>query len=268
LRGLRRAYPGHRVVLAGPAGLEPLARLTGAVDGVLDTEPLGRVPGWPPELAVNLHDAGGPSTEPLRVVGAGQIWAYGEPDAPIWDPAEHEVARWCRLLAEHDVPCDPDALDLRTPDDEPPAAGLTVIHPGADPDRRWPASRWAAVAEQLHAAGHQVVVTGGTEDQDLARAVVVGSGLPERANLAGRLSLDELAALVAYARLVLCADGGLAHLATAYRTPSVVLFSSRSPDQWGPPPDRPQHRVLTAGSGDPRDIGVAEILDAVAAPAR
>ena len=51
---------------------------------------------------------------------------------------------------------------------------------------------------------------------------------------------------------MVCGDTGVAHLATALRTPSVVLFGPTSPALWGPPPDRPWHRPLWAGtSGDP-----------------
>jgi ADP-heptose:LPS heptosyltransferase len=58
--------------------------------------------------------------------------------------------------------------------------------------------------------------------------------------------------LVAAADRVVCGDTGIAHLATALRTPSVVLFGPTSPALWGPPPDRPWHRALWAGtSGDP-----------------
>jgi ADP-heptose:LPS heptosyltransferase len=66
------------------------------------------------------------------------------------------------------------------------------------------------------------------------------------------LFLLELAAPVAAARAVICPDTGVAHLATALGTPSVVLFGPVPPSEWGPPPDRPQHVALWAGRrGDP-----------------
>lgn len=70
--------------------------------------------------------------------------------------------------------------------------------------------------------------------------------------LAGRTGILDLARVVAGAGLVLCGDTGVAHLATATRTPSVVLFGPTPPSLWGPPPGRPIHRVLWAGRrGDP-----------------
>ena len=66
---------------------------------------------------------------------------------------------------------DPDALDLAVPAVPPPAAGVAVVHPGAAfPGRRWPAERFAAVARHLAAAGHDVRITGGPAEVELARA--------------------------------------------------------------------------------------------------
>jgi ADP-heptose:LPS heptosyltransferase len=71
---------------------------------------------------------------------------------------------------------------------------------------------------------------------------------------------------------VVCGDTGVAHLATAYRVPSVVLFGPTPPQEWGPPPDRPWHTVLWAGGrGDPHaaepDPGLLaiEVADVLAA---
>jgi ADP-heptose:LPS heptosyltransferase len=58
---------------------------------------------------------------------------------------------------------------------------------------------------------------------------------------------------VAAARVVVSGDTGVAHLATAYRRPSVVLFGPVSPALWGPPlrtgERGPQHVVLWHGDG-------------------
>ena len=77
-----------------------------------------------------------------------------------------------------------------------------------------------------------------------------------------RPDLLQLAALVARAELVICGDTGVGHLATAYRTPSVLLFGPTPPARWGP--RRGPHTVLWAGrTGDPHgtdpDPGLLEL---------
>lgn len=258
LRALRAAFPRHRLVLAAPAALAPLAALTGAVDEVLDTAGLAPLPPPPasPDVAVNLHGRGPQSHRLLLGTAPRRLVAFAHPaipqaaGLPRWRAAEHEVHRWCRLLTDCGVPADPNRLDLPAPPVPAPrvAANTTVIHPGTRYGaRRWPAERFAAVARDLHDRGEPVVVTGGAGEVPLARAVAAGAGLPATAVLAGRTDLLGLAGVVAAARRVVCADTGVAHLATAYRTPSVVLFGPVPPARWGPPPDRPRHRVLWAG---------------------
>lgn len=79
------------------------------------------------------------------------------------------------------------------------------------------------------------------------------AGLPRDRVLAGRTDLAGLTDVVGRAALVVCGDTGVAHLASALGTPSVVLFGPAPPDRWGPPPDGP-HVVLTDARrrrGDP-----------------
>ena len=82
-----------------------------------------------------------------------------------------------------------------------------------------------------------------------------------------RLSLLELVALVGRARLVVCGDTGVAHVASNYRTPSVLLFGPVSPAAWGPPADGP-HRVLWHGdgTGDPHGQQTDPALLAITVP--
>jgi ADP-heptose:LPS heptosyltransferase len=108
-----------------------------------------------------------------------------------------------------------------------------------------------------------VLVTGGPDEAGLAAEVAAGAGLGPEAVLAGRTTLAELAALVAAAGRVVCGDTGVAHLATAYGTPSVVLFGPVPPARWGPPPGR-RHVALWAGRtgspfADALNPGLAEL---------
>ena len=260
LRALRGARPGHDVVLAAPAALAPMAFLSGAVDRIWPTADLGAfvAPPDPVDIAVNLHGRGPESHGALSSVGSREFLAFGQPTlgyaGPPWRADEHEVSRWCRLVAEGwSVDADPTDLQLPAPATASAAPGAVVLHPGAAyPARRWPVERFAEVAAWARGRGLRAVVTGSADEAALAQRLVALAGLPPEAMLAGRTGLTELAALVAEARLVVSGDTGVAHLASAYRTPSVVLFGPTPPARWGPPEHGP-HVALWHGTdaGDP-----------------
>jgi ADP-heptose:LPS heptosyltransferase len=265
LRALRAAYPDRELALAAPGGLAPLVDLVGGVDRLVDTAGLDGPlrPGRAPEVAVNLHGRGPQSHRLLAAARPGRLVAFANVDAgfrdgPRWADDEHEVDRWCRLLSWYDIPTDRRDLGLRRPEVAGLPVGATLLHPGSNvPAKRWPAERFAALARALRERGHRVLVTGSPDERGLAERVAGAAGLPPAAVLAGRTDLGALAALVADARLVVSGDTGVAHLATAYGTASVVLFGPVPPAAWGPPPDRPRHRALWVGEGDwPRWDGV------------
>lgn len=272
LRALRAAYPADRLVLAAPEPLRGLVDLVEAVDELLPTAGLGalRRPHEPPRLAVNLHGRGPESIRDLAATGPGSVLTHHHPDfpghpGPAWRADLHEVDRWCRLLEYAGIRSDPTALRLRPPPTPTPAPEAVVIHPGAAyPARRWPPERFARVARELAADGRPVVVTGSPAEVPLAQAVAGRAGLPDSAVYAGRTDTTGLAALVAGAALVVCGDTGVGHLATAFGTPSVLLFGPTSPGTWGPPPTAECHIALWAGQlGDPHgdrpDSGLLEV---------
>jgi ADP-heptose:LPS heptosyltransferase len=248
LRGLRAAFPAERITLAAPGWLAPLIDLVDAVDEHLPVAGLGPYPLPSTRIAVNLHGRGPQSRQMLESARPGRLLSFNAVDGPVWRFDEHEVARWCRLLAWYGVSTEPGDLDLPAPQRIQMPAGRTIVHPGAKAgSRRWPPARYAAVARELHRAGHHVVVTGTAAERSLATLVASAAGLPAGRVLAGRTGLGELAGLVARARLVVSGDTGIAHLATAFRTPSVVLFGPMSPSMWGPPPERAYHRAIWHG---------------------
>lgn len=284
LRGLRRHFPGHRLVLATPGRLAQAARATGLVDDLLPASAPGRgVParldwsGPPPDIGVDLQGNGVDSHRLVSSTGPARIMAFAHPDlpqirGPAWNWDEHERARWCRLVAAYGVPADPDDTWLPAP--PPMAYRALLVHPGADaPARRWPADRFAAVARAGADAGMPVVISAGAGERHLAQHVAAMAGLPDTCVRTGAgedggdLPFDVLAALVASAAAVVCGDTGVAHLASAFGTPSVVLFGPVPPARWGPP-DRPQHKALwhPGALGDPHGDTVDPLLSSIQVP--
>jgi ADP-heptose:LPS heptosyltransferase len=271
LRGLRRALPDHRLLLVEPFALAPLTRLAVAVDEVVAGRELDPITSElpPVDLAVDLHGRGPESMQLLLVHEPGELWSFRHPHVPeseggpTWTADEHEVARWCRMCRHFGVPASESDLSVAVP---PPPRHLrrrVVVHPGASAvAREWPPERYAAVCQRL-AGAYPIVVTGSRSERALAQRVVDAAGLGASANLAGRLDLVQLAAVVGASTATVSGDTGIAHLATAVGAPSVTLFGPTPPALWGPPAD-PRHRVLWTGSrGDPHADAVFHGLLAI-----
>lgn len=253
LAALRRGFPQHRIVLAAPAWLEPLIELIDSIDELFDVpgleavtpESLGEV-----NVAVNLHGNGEESRTFVERLGARVNIVHRTatyPDGLPWADGIHERERWARLVAAYGAPADPQEISIRVPARRSAHCGAAVVHVGAaQASRFWPEDRFARVVSELRHDGHRVVLTGGSADVDRARAVARLSDTPAVDVLAGRIDLLEFASIVAAAPIVVSVDTGAAHLASAYGTPSVVLFGPSPPEEWGPPPG--PHIVLTDAS--------------------
>lgn len=259
LRGLRRAYPSARIVLASPAALGPLALWCTGVDEVAPTARLGQLC-WVdpvPDLAVNLHGRGPESIADLLSTGARRIVSHANAkfsgiSGPLWRDDVHDVDRWCGLLESAGISCCSDELGVDRPPGYPRRDGVVVIHPGAAAAaRRWPPERFAAVAAALTRAGYQVVITGSAAERSLTEIVAAYAGLRSTSVLAGELDLLGLVALISDARLLVCGDTGVGHVATATGTPSVLLFGPTPPAQWGPRGAGRHIAIWTGDRGDP-----------------
>lgn len=281
LRGLRRAHPDHSMVVLTPQSLAPIAMACGA-DRVEHTAGLGRLPDAADgaDVAVNLHGRGPRSSRRLLECSPATLLAHRHPDlaatwtGPLWQPDDHETVRWCRLLQHYGIAADPSDLAL----DPPPGPALVppetiVVHPGAGATgRRWPVERFAAVIGRLLADGHTVALTGSDDERALCRDLSRRAG-GDVVDLSGRTSIEQLCGVVAAAGAVLSNDTGVAHLAVAFHTRSLVLFGPSSPAVWGPPAGARIHRTLWSGmSGDPHAsaldpgldlIGVHDVMDAL-----
>lgn len=191
------------------------------------------------DMALQLHGGGKSSNPFVQQLGARLTVGLKAPDAaPLdrWVPYvyfQSEVIRYLEvvsLVGARPVILEPRVTlipaDLREahavlPDDGRP---LTVLHPGAgDPQRQWPADRFAAVGDALAAAGVRVAVTGTEPERRLVEGVVGHMTAPAE-NLCCRLSLGGLAGLLSRAALVVASDSGPLHLAAAVGARTVGIF--------------------------------------------
>jgi ADP-heptose:LPS heptosyltransferase len=272
IRAIARAFPMHRRIIAAPAYLKPLVNMCGGVDDLVDASPLEAIrPNVDVDVAVNLHGRGPESHRILLALSPTRLIAFANGEIPEtksfpqWRADEHEIDRWCRMLSESGIMANPSDLELSVPHLDARSRGAIIVHPGAASEsRRWPANRWIELCMRLRRGGHRVVLTGSATEFRRCRFIAKATHIPIESVLAGRTDLGELACVIHSARAIVCGDTGVAHIATAVRTPSVILFGPTSPQYWGPPPARPLHRVIWRGTiGNPHapfvDPGLASI---------
>jgi ADP-heptose:LPS heptosyltransferase len=123
-----------------------------------------------------------------------------------------------------------------------------VISPGGGwKSKCWPAERFGALAvELLRRDGLRSVVNIAPGEEDLAAGVVNAAGSPAPPVVS--LPIQELAALLGQARLVVAGDTGPLHLAAALGTRVVGLFGATDAERNGP---LPRGVVLQNVSGPP-----------------
>ncbi|MFN2565418.1 MAG: glycosyltransferase family 9 protein [Gemmatimonadaceae bacterium] len=255
LRRIKAAHPQADVdVVAGPANAAVLDGLPfvrrvfvhrqGDVLGVVrlrrelravgyDAALNGRVlrPKLTPDIALVLIASGAPRR--IGVVGGGADFVYTDPVAP---PADGHFVRHLAALTEP-LGLDPEAgdwrpvLHVRASEREVaerqwsavPGTGrrLLVNISARTRPRRWPDERFVATLRRLRAAAPDVriLVISPPDEFESARRIAGAVGAT-----AARPLLREMFALVAGAEMVFTPDTSIAHVASAFVTPIVVMF--------------------------------------------
>jgi ADP-heptose:LPS heptosyltransferase len=294
LRALRAALPDARITLLGlPSTKDLVARYRHLVDDFLEFPGFPGLPEQPVnrtalldllrigqgrfDLALQMHGSGTVSNVFVQLLGARMSAGFYAPpmDCPdpatfALDPAElPEPRRWLALLESLGMPAqgeqlefpvaraDEAALDVVLREVGVPSdARLALVHGGASElCRRLDPRVLAEVADGLSARGRTVVLTGAGDEADRAQAVRAHASCPVF-DLSGRTDVGVLAALIGRAGIVVTSDTGTSHLASALRTPSVVVFLASDIGRWAPL-DRRRHRVV---DGSEAAITAARIL--------
>ncbi|CAG0963576.1 heptosyltransferase I [Burkholderiales bacterium] len=100
---------------------------------------------------------------------------------------------------------------------------IVAVHASSRADKRWPADRWRALLSHLDSTGVDVLLPHGSDGEEAdARALAAGHA---GARLTPRMTLGEMAGLIARAHAVVGVDTGLTHLAAALGTPTLALFT-------------------------------------------
>ena len=102
--------------------------------------------------------------------------------------------------------------------------------------RNWSVGNYAAIIRHLSEVhGCHVLLTGGPSELEKEYGQSLGAdGTPGVENLVGRSSLQQLAALISAADLVICPDSGPAHIASAVGTAVIGLYATSNPQRTGP----------------------------------
>ncbi len=171
-----------------------------------------------------------------------------------WDRPRHEVDLMLDVVRAlgievraprlHFVPSEEQARYARRLLEEWGLAGhhpLVVIHPGGASNpgmvmaaKRWPAPRFAALADRLvEELGARVIVVGHGADAPLARQMRLAMHHPA-IDLVGQTSIGQLAALLALSDLYVGNDSLPLHLAVAAGTPALGIFGPTDPAVNGP----------------------------------
>ena len=112
-------------------------------------------------------------------------------------------------------------------------APFVVLHPAAAfATKQWSADKFGQVAQELSAQQLAVVVI--TTPDQTATVEELKRHTPAPVLSLNDLSLPEITALLARARLFVGNDSGIAHMAVAVETPAVVIFGSSNPAHWQP----------------------------------
>ncbi len=168
-----------------------------------------RAPGslWPPPLG--MHRA----LRPLALIsGLGIQPANGSVPLPYGPEEEKQVSEWIQ-----------------------PGKLTVVVVPGSKSQlKRWPADRFAAVADRLaQEQGAQILLVGAGDEREQADAVKSRMRYPVT-DLVGLTSIRELAALMAKAKLVITNDNACMHAADAMGAPTVAIFGPTNEKKYGP----------------------------------
>ena len=295
IHALKKSFPDSQIVLAAGNWSKPLIKGNPYIDEVLPVnlpwmERYGeknwgrtrseigeiRMRNFP--VVFNLRKALKECLISL-LFGTGERWGFRVPKSGWvhnrrvpYDPEKHIVENYLDLAEAFGAAREHAGLELFLDDEERTAPlraynlnpSYIVIAPGAGhKPKMWPAERWYMLVKWLlEQGGWNIVITGSAKEAELGDAIAAGQS-GSVINLAGKISLRELAAVIGSARALLTVDSAAMHIGSAVKVPMAALFGFTDPRHWGPYPLDGKRMVVKATSMEA--INVRDVQGAVEA---
>lgn len=119
---------------------------------------------------------------------------------------------------------------------------IALLHPAAAfATKQWATENFARIAEYFDSQGLQSVAVAARSERDVLEKLKTSSRVPITAF--DDLTLSEITALASMSRIFVGNDSGIAHIAAAVGTPTVVIFGSSNRHHWRPWTDAPNEIV-------------------------
>jgi lipopolysaccharide heptosyltransferase II len=170
--------------------------------------------------------------------------------ADFWQRSPtHSAEQQLALLGFVGVPVDDrprSSLPVRTAcvSGRPVPAQFALFHPTAAFDTKiWPTENFARIAETLRQRGIETVAVAAKNERSILEKLKSEAKVP--ITTYNDLTLPEITALASKAKLFVGNDSGIAHIAAAVNTPTVVFFGSSNRDHWRPWTDAPNEVVFS-----------------------
>ena len=281
VRALHESFPDARITMLTVPLTEPVARMNPYVDEVLVYDKKGREKGllgmlrmaarlrkYRFDLAVCMNFA---------PRGAAVAWLARIPNRLGYDAQhgrffltkvaspkrpriQHEAINHLGVLMPLDIATRDVSLALSVPAEAkescaakmaeyglPQDGGVVICPCGSYERKNLSLDTVVGVARSL-SMEYGVILIGGSSDRSRLCEAAHRAGLGDETVLAGTLTLQELAAVLQRAALLVTVDTGPLHIAQAVRCPTVAVFGPTNPKVWGP---RGEY-----------DLVIAEALDA------
>lgn len=116
--------------------------------------------------------------------------------------------------------------------------GYAVLHPHPQwTYKQWTVEGWIEVGLYLKKLGLKLVLSCGPAQEEMDYVANIQRQLPDDTiNLAGQVSLAQLAYIISQAKLYIGPDTGITHLAAATGIPVIALYGPTNPVKWAPWP--------------------------------